>query len=797
MKDGHAERTLAYEIATRATTLMGSEYPGFVHAAELILARLGNFPGRDLLKHRFGATSNQSALLRLEMRMREIENTSTDAGGTNRTLTDFQCDSMNAFVSHSSVSLSAPTSAGKSFLLLLEVMRSLRENTPAGIVYVVPTRSLIRQVVVDLRTFLIKSSLPFPIIRSMPKAVAKNEAPDGVIYVLTQERLLSLLNAEEAPLWLSALIVDEAQEIGSGSRGILLHTAIESLLFQFPHVRVIFASPLARNPEYLTDLFSCKDAISQSELHSPVSQNIILVESSHSSVREISCKLVVDEEIVDLGTRELKYRFSGVSSTRRLAIFARSLISTESRDESCIIYANGAVAAERISRHLTRLLPLLQPLDPSIEEFVDYLKDYVHFEYGLIDVLKYGVAFHYGNMPSSVRAGIEDLFKQRKLRFICCTSTLLQGVNLPARHIVIEAPKRGNKSPMERADFLNLAGRAGRLKQEFHGNVWCLRPSHWIKSCFEGERQTEIKSAFEKMIHDGGVAIRKVMEDDDPKAENLGAAVAAMGRIFTEFVQKGRDLIPTKDGDPASLNLTLEMLRVLRSDVSLPASIFARNTGVHPQRLENLYQHLFNQKDLSEFIPIAPRRPGVHARLKLIFQLVQRHLMGIEDNSFSQHAKIAQGWIHDEPLSSIISKEVSYRRSEASKNEVKFNPSRVIYGVVYTIESVIRFRYVRNLRAYHDVLGQALRIRGAPEADSLVPMHLFLECGASKLVTLNLISLGISRMTALLLEKRITLSGSSTPEQCLKLCRDAIFNAPNMKIPAIARREVDSFTGGS
>jgi hypothetical protein len=243
MSDGHVERTIAYEIATRGAALMGLQYPGFVRAAELVLARLGNFPGRALLHERFVASANQTLLLQLEMRMREIENTVKDAGGRKWSLTDFQFESLELFSAHKSVSLSAPTSAGKSFLLLLEVMRKLRDHQPAGIAYIVPTRALIRQVVIDLRESLVNSELPFPIIRSMPRIITEAEAPNGVVYVLTQERLLSLLNSDEGTPWLTALIVDEAQEIGSGARGVLLHTAIESCLVRFPKVEVIFASP--------------------------------------------------------------------------------------------------------------------------------------------------------------------------------------------------------------------------------------------------------------------------------------------------------------------------------------------------------------------------------------------------------------------------------------------------------------------------------------------------------------------------------------------------------------------------
>lgn len=78
---GYMERNAAYEIATRVTALYATEYPGLTRGAEIVLAKLGNFPGRDLLRKRYRNIPVGEPLLQLEMRMHEIENTIKDAGG--------------------------------------------------------------------------------------------------------------------------------------------------------------------------------------------------------------------------------------------------------------------------------------------------------------------------------------------------------------------------------------------------------------------------------------------------------------------------------------------------------------------------------------------------------------------------------------------------------------------------------------------------------------------------------------------------------------------------------------------
>src|SRR5690606_6658075 len=109
-------------------------------------------------------------------------------------------------------------------------------------------------------------------------------------------------------------------------------------------------------------------------------------------------------------------------------------------------------------------------------------------------------------------------------------------VNLPVRHIIVENPRRGPKT-MSRADFLNLAGRAGRLLKEFHGNIWCLRPGEWNPveggelACFEGERLQELSSAFEAVLQDGGSIVQRAVSSADLSRTERELAAASLGKV--------------------------------------------------------------------------------------------------------------------------------------------------------------------------------------------------------------------------------------------------------------------------
>src|SRR5205823_2076438 len=115
----------------------------------------------------------------------------------------------------------------------------------------------------------------------------------------------------------------------------------------------------------------------------------------------------------------------------------------------------------------------------------------------------------------------------------------------------------------------NLAGRAGRLLREFHGNVWCLRPDLWEEPSYDGESLQQIESAFAKALEDGGTAIRQVLDDDgELNDRDRDTAVAALTRVYTEFTLPGKPLTESEYHTPkneASLIETDERLKNLET----------------------------------------------------------------------------------------------------------------------------------------------------------------------------------------------------------------------------------------
>ncbi len=109
-----------------------------------------------------------------------------------------------------------------------------------------------------------------------------------------------------------------------------------------------------------------------------------------------------------------------------------------------------------------------------VKKAITQIKSYIHKDYYLAEFLSKGIAYHFGNLPQIIRNKVETLFKSSDINFVFCTSTLLEGVNLPAKNVFILNDKNGRQTLMP-IDFGTLQDREGRLKIELAGNIFCIK----------------------------------------------------------------------------------------------------------------------------------------------------------------------------------------------------------------------------------------------------------------------------------------------------------------------------------
>lgn len=788
LSEDSAEQSEAYEIMTKLFKNFNEKYPSLYSIAYSILSRLGNFPNRELLKS-YGFNENevrQSPILKLETMTREIENSISLTD--NRTLlTDFQKQFFDVLTNEKFYSVSAPTSAGKSFIFTLSIIKRFLNNKNEKIVLAVPTRALIKELSEKVFNELKKYNLTNEIsIRTVPLVEEENK-DNGIIYILTQERLNTLIN--ETDIVIDTLFIDEAQEIQS-NRGVVLQNTLELILKKFPKINLFFASPLISNPKYFNELLHLTyDDNHFTENISPVGQNIIFLSSITKKVKEAKIELLHNNEYLHLG----KINFYGnFRKTNRMITLANEITK---EDELTLIYCNNPSDTENLALKIANTI-VDEVNDEDILSLIKFIEEDIHKEYSLIKCLKKGVAYHYGKVPSTVRASIEKLASDKKLKFIFSTSTLLQGVNLPAKNIILFNPYKGSRQPMERRDFLNLIGRAGRLKYEFQGNIWCIDPSDWENKSFEGEKLQTIESYYVKILNEKANSILELAKDYKNN-ENYDF-LPVFGKFYADFL-----IGESKLQDNKKLQNKEELQEILdecdKYSLELPANIIQKHYSIHPKSLNDLYLFFRNEIDLSKWIPknvfqkkkeFPSYEDGTYERLLKIFEKIDNIFLSRANNQYRLYAKYAFSWIHDNTLSEIIEDNHSFY--------LQTNPERTINTSIREtleiIESFVRFKYVLYTSAYTDILKVIITEKNlTDEIYQKIPnLPLYLECGSADPIIINLISIGLSRLTSIKLKKsKYFTCENPTASNCFRALQN--ININHLDIPEICKQEIRTF----
>jgi superfamily II DNA/RNA helicase len=775
----HSEyREAAYRIATSAWQLFSNEYDNLNEIALVILTRLGNFPAANYL-YRDQNENKGSRLpqaLWFELAAHEAGNT-IEIGERVEILTDFQKRLWDILSSGVSVAVTAPTSAGKSFALQRYLISTLIRNAGWAL-YIVPTRTLINQISASILRLIKELNSDNLAVSTIPITPHELDKSSGV-YILTQERLQMLLEAENH-INFQLVIIDEAQMVSEDARGVILQSVIERVHSITPDIQFLFGSPQTHNPEIFRDLFDLENAELVTERESPVAQNLIFIDRVSRHPREVVISAYIGSERSTLGRLEFEQALRGNDDT-----FAY-LSWIFGRNEKSLVYAGGPARCEKLANKLVQLAQTQRekvseapPIDPALVDFSAFIKEHVHPEYFLAESILYGVAFHYGNMPAIIRKTVEEFFDEGRLTYLVCTSTLLHGVNLPAKNLFLFNPTKGRDqetrkdTPLTTLDFWNLAGRAGRLGKDFEGNVFLVELSKWKSQPLEGEKYQEVKPALITTIVDrSSKFLEFIQNQENPSGGKQQAIENAFVKIFNDYRrgQLSRTLDKTIGTEQSELRASIESaVQEVAASISVPTSITERNINVsvfRQQEMLDYLTHKISTEGPERFIPVHPSQPWDDAcdNLKRLFKRIHSHFEKKpgQDRTEFFFAPLALRWMRGEPLARLIDDAYRYKQ-ESESGSVQI--ANVIRDVMAKIEQDLRFRYVKYTNCYNDLLKEALKQTGHEELiESIPPISLFLEIGASSYTMINLVGLGLSRTAASIIAARADNENMSMPE---------------------------------
>ena len=399
-----------------------------------------------------------------------------------------------------------PTSAGKTRsveIIIRSAFLSKRTNTA---VVIAPFRALcheIRQSLAasfsgeDVRVDELTDSFQSDYLSEFEELFGISiERPPSVV-VMTPEKFLYVLRQDDSVVEGIGLVVyDEGHQFDSGYRGVtyeLLLTEIKRLLR--PEAQTVLISAVVQNAEDIglwliggeakivegADLLPTARATAFASWAERLGQ-VMFYEGDVSPRSDYFVPRVIEQQRLELLGSETAERFFPVhDDTVDVSLYlGLRLISRGPVAIFCGKKASAERVIKRAAEVFARGVNLAQPSQYSDQAEIEKLKRLFALHFGEnsthYQAAALGVFAHHGNTPHGLRLSIEYAMQQSLIRFVACTSTLAQGVNLPIRYLVVSGVYQGADKIKVR-DFHNLMGRAGRSGMHTEGLVIFADPS--------------------------------------------------------------------------------------------------------------------------------------------------------------------------------------------------------------------------------------------------------------------------------------------------------------------------------
>lgn len=91
-----------------------------------------------------------------------------------------------------------------------------------------------------------------------------------------------------------------------------------------------------------------------------------------------------------------------------------------------------------------------------------------------------GILPHHSRLPNGVKLAVEHALREKLARFVICTSTLAQGVNIPIKYLLMTSVNQRNAHAKVRS-FQNLIGRTARAGMYTEGSILITDPALYAK----------------------------------------------------------------------------------------------------------------------------------------------------------------------------------------------------------------------------------------------------------------------------------------------------------------------------
>lgn len=316
------------------------------------------------------------------------------------------------------------------------------------------------------------------------------------ILVVTPEKLVYVLrHTPELAVHVGLVFFDEGHQFDSGTRGVTYELLLTSLRSMIPEsAQKVLISAVISNAEAVSEWLNGESNVVEGKTLIPTLRSvgftswldqlgkIEYVNSRDAEQSEFFVPRILKTFKLRRNERERKDRFFP-KKTERLDI-ALYLGLKLAPNGGVAVFCGTKQTAARLCEKAVEIIKRDVPLDlPSKFSDVHEVKrlrnlyvENLGFDAPASHSAEYGIFSHHGNTPHGIRLAVEHAMHEDLVRFVACTSTLAQGVNLPIRYLIVTSVYQGME-PIKVRDFHNLIGRAGRAGMYTEGSILFADPA--------------------------------------------------------------------------------------------------------------------------------------------------------------------------------------------------------------------------------------------------------------------------------------------------------------------------------
>ncbi len=398
-----------------------------------------------------------------------------------------------------------PTSGGKTLLAQFRILQALNQfdldaSSKGWVAYVAPTKALTAQITRRLR----RDFEPIGVkVEQLTGAIeidafeedllTQTEKADAFdVLVATPEKLQLIIRNKKVPRPLALVVMDEAHNIEDETRGLRIELLLATIKGECNIAKFLLLMPYVERPEvlarWLAQDINTGKPISFGTTPWKPNERIVGIFKAETD-DSINTGWYLKYETLTTTPKTIHLTGEHVVGEVNPLKVNKIRVLKKKRKQDGIYLQTAAMArimsdrgtsiavvnhTDRVWNMARKICETMQPLNPIPDEILlvqNFLRAEISANFELISMLSHGVGVHHTGLSDEVRALIEWLAEKGKLRVLCATMTIAQGMNFPVSSVFLGSNKYPYGQEMSPREFWNLAGRAGRMDHDSVGVV--------------------------------------------------------------------------------------------------------------------------------------------------------------------------------------------------------------------------------------------------------------------------------------------------------------------------------------